>query len=172
MPTDRSDNLYASWRESTEKFDYFILGVICAMCAFISQTYKPAQVGMNAGTLELIALLVLVLASVVGFRRIERVLLVTMLNHRELHAYEARGAMVAKMSGGKTLINEATGPIYTPEAAAKRVSELTKTIEQLTVERVPVQAAALRSYKLRNAFTLIGFLLLLTARVLSAYPSA
>lgn len=169
MPTDRSDKLYASWRESTEKFDYFILGIICAMCAFISQTYKPATLGVNAGTLELIALLVLVLAAVAGFRRIELTLLATMINHRELHANEARGGMVAKMGEQKNLINEATGHIYTPDAAAKRVAELTQAIEQLKVEKAPIKEAAFRSYKHRNGLMLIGFLMLLTARVWSAY---
>lgn len=169
MPTDRSDKLYASWKESTEKFDYFILGIICAMCAFISQTYKPAQLGINAGTLDLLALLVLVLAAVAGFRRIERTLLATMINHRELHAYEARGGMVAKMSEGNTLINEATGHIYTPDIATRRVAELTQTIEQLKLEKTPIQAAAFQSYRLRNGLMLVGFLMLLTARVWSAY---
>ncbi|MDP3419917.1 MAG: hypothetical protein Q8S10_03275 [Thiobacillus sp.] len=41
MATDRSDKLHTEWRASTEKFDYFILGVICALCAFIAQGFRP-----------------------------------------------------------------------------------------------------------------------------------
>jgi hypothetical protein len=71
MSTERSDALFKSWRESTEKFDYFMLGVLGALCAYVAQGYKPARIGINSGTAELIALLLLVLAAVLGFRRIE-----------------------------------------------------------------------------------------------------
>jgi hypothetical protein len=169
MPTDRSDKLYTNWRESTEKFDYFILGVISALCAFIGQGYKASKLGLNANTLELIALLLLVLAAVAGFRRIEKTLLVTFINHRQLHAYEARGGMIAKMPEGRTLINEATGQTYSPQEAVQRVAELTKSIEQFELQLEPIKKAAMRQYHLRNGLTLIGFLLLLGARVWSAY---
>lgn len=105
MATDRSDRLHADWRTSTEKFDYFILGVVCAICAFIAQGYKPAKLGINPATLELVALLIFVLAVVTGFRRIEQTLLVTALNQRQLRAFEARGGMIAKMPEGRTLVD-------------------------------------------------------------------
>ena len=90
MSTARSDGVHEKWRESTEKFDYFILGVVGALCAYISQTFKPERIGLNPGTLELLALLVLVLGAVFGFRRVEQVNLVTLVNYRILHANERR----------------------------------------------------------------------------------
>jgi hypothetical protein len=170
MPTDRSDKLHSNWRDSTEKFDYFILGIISALCAFIGQGYKPTMLGVNPSTLELIALLLLVLAAVSGFRRIEKTLLATLINHKQLHAYEARGGMITKIPEGKMLINEATGQIYTPQQAGQRVADLTKSIEYFENQLKPVSKAAERQYHLRNALTLIGFLLLLCARIWGAYP--
>lgn len=169
MATDRSDKLHSDWRASTEKFDYFILGVICALCAFIAQGYRPAKLGVNPAALELIALLTLVLAVVAGFRRIEQTLMVTVLNHRQLHAFEARGGMVVKMQDGRTLINEATGQFFTPEQAARRVEELTKTIQATEPALEAAKAAAQRQYKIRNSLALAGFLFLLAARVWFAY---
>jgi hypothetical protein len=169
MSTDRSDKLHADWRTSTEKFDYFILGVICAICAFIAQGYKPAKLGINPATLELVALLVFVLAVVAGFRRIEQTLLVTVLNQRELHAFEARGGMLAKMSEGKTIINEATGELFTPQQAEARVAELTKTIRDTQPLLAAAKTSAHTQYKRRNGLALAAFLLLLAARVWSAY---
>lgn len=55
------------------------------------------------------------------------------------------------------------------EAAQKRVIELTQTIERLKDEIVPVQDSAFGGYKIRNGLMLLGFLLLLAARVWSAY---
>jgi hypothetical protein len=169
MATERSDKLHADWRTSTEKFDYFILGVVCAICAFIAQGYKPAKLGFNPATLELVALLIFVLAVVAGFRRIEQTLLVTVLNQRELHAFEARGGMIAKMPEGRTIVNEATGQIFTPDQATARVAELTKTIQDTKPLLATAKASAHIQYKRRNALALTAFLLLLAARVWSAY---
>jgi hypothetical protein len=169
MATDRSDRLHADWRTSTEKFDYFILGVVCAICAFIAQGYKPAKLGINPATLELVALLIFVLAVVTGFRRIEQTLLVTALNQRQLRAFEARGGMIAKMPEGRTLVNEATGQLFTPQQAAARVAELTNTIEDTRSLLETAKTSAHTQYKRRNGLALTAFLLLLAARVWSAY---
>lgn len=168
MATDRSDKLHADWRASTEKFDYFILGVICALCAFIAQGYRPERLGVNPAALELFALLVFVFAVVSGFKRIEQTLLVAVLNHRELHAFEARGGMVTKMQTGQTVMNEATGQIFTQQQAMLRVEELTKTILATKSPLSAAKSAAHQHYKIRNFLALAGFLLLLAARVWSA----
>lgn len=72
MATDRSDKLHADWRASSEKFDYFILGVICALCAFIAQGYRPERLGVNPAALELFALLIFVLAVVLVSKELNR----------------------------------------------------------------------------------------------------
>ena len=169
MATDRSDQLHADWRASTEKFDYFVLGALGALCAFIGQGYKPSKLGLNPTSLELIALLALVFAVIFGFRRIEQTLLVTALNQRELHANEARGGMVAKMQDGRHLVNEATGQIFNREQAEKRVVEFTEVIKRTRPALEAAKSAAHKHYRWRNWFALSGFFLLLAARVWAAY---
>jgi hypothetical protein len=169
MSTERSDKVYASWRESSEKFDYFILGVISALCAFIGQGYKAGKLGFNHSTLELIALLLLVGAAIAGFKRIEKSLLVTLINQRQLNAYEARGGLVAKIPEGRELINEATGHVYTPQDARRRVEQLTKTINELESKLEPTKQSTKLLYQVRNGLTIAGFLSLLAARVWAAY---
>lgn len=169
MPTERSDKVYASWRESNEKFDYFILGIICALCAFIGQGYKPSRLGLNPGTLELAALLLLVLAAVAGFKRIEKTLLMILINQRQLHANEARGGMVEKLPSGQTVINVATGQTYTPEQTARRIAELTKTIGQLEHQLESTKRSTTVYYQFRNGLMLTGFLMLIGSRIWSAY---
>ena len=162
MSTARSDGVYEKWRESTEKFDYFILGVLGALCAYISQTYKAERLGLNPGTLDLLALLVLVLAAVFGFRRIEAVNQGSLINHRILHAYERRGVLASVTQNGSG-INTQTGETYTPEYAASQIPLLSKPQLQAAQKR------ALVHYQLRNGFTLVGFLMLLSAKLYSAY---
>lgn len=168
MSTSRSDGVHEKLRESNEKFDYFILGVVGALCAYISQTYKAERLGVNPGTLELLALLTLVLAAVLGFRRIEATILATTINHRILHANERRGVLASVVQSGPGL-NTQTGQTYTPEYAAEEIPRITEQIRQLQPKLIATQNKALRHYKLRNALTLAGFLMLLAAKVFSAY---
>lgn len=169
MPTERSDKLHADWRTSTEKFDYFMLGILCSICAFIAQGYEPEKLGCNPSTLELVSLITFVFAVVAGFRRIEQTLLVTGLNQRVLKAVEAKGGMIAMMSEGRMLINKATGETFTPEEAQQRIVKLSITIQENQPQLESVKKSAYAQYKLRNYLALAAFLLLLTARVWSAY---
>jgi hypothetical protein len=168
MSTERSDGVHQRWRESTEKFDYFILGVLGALCAYISQSYKPEKLGVNPGTAELLALLVLVLAAIVGFRRIEATNLATLLNHQILHANERRGVLTSVIHNGPGF-NSHTGETYTPEYARQEIQNMGKKIDQLNPQLRIVQQQAQRHYKLRNALMLLGFLALLAAKLFSAY---
>ena len=169
MATDRSDKLHFEWRASTEKFDYFVLGIICALCAFIGQAYKPHGSMSISDALELISLLVLVLAAISGFKRLEQTILVSAVNSQRLHALEAKGGMVEKMQSGLSLINAATGDFYSPEQAVVRVQKLDKKIKLLEEPLQKHKQMALIYYKRRNLSALIGFLLLIAARISSVY---
>lgn len=166
--SERSDSLYLKWKESAEKFDYFMLGVLGALCAYLAQGYKPSQVGFNPGTLELLALLTLVLGAVTGFRRIEATMLVTLLNQQSLHTNERRGVMASVIQNGPG-VNTQTGQTYTPAFAQQEAERLTRKLEALKPQLESAKAQALRRYHLRNGLTLIGFLMLLAAKLASAY---
>ena len=168
MSTVRSDSVYEKWRESTEKFDYFVLGVLGALCAFISQTYKPDRIGINPGTLELLALLVLVLGAVFGFRRIEATNQTALISHKMLHANERRGVMVSVVQNGPGT-NMQTGETYTPEFAQGEIENLTQQLNQLKPQVESAKKRAHNAYRLRNMLTFWGFLMLLAAKVFSAY---
>lgn len=168
MSAERSDGIHEKWRESTEKFDYFILGVLGALCAYISQSYKPEKLGFNPGTAELLALLILVLAAIIGFRRVEATNLATLINHQILHAYERRGVLASVIHNGPGF-NSQTGQTYTEEYALQEIPKMGKKIDQLNSQFRKVQQQAQSHYKVRNALMLLGFLALLAAKVFSAY---
>lgn len=168
MSTERSDKVYETWRQAVEKFDYFILGVTGALCAYISQVYKPSQIGLNPGTLELLALLLLVASAVAGFRRVESTIQVTSLNHRYLRAQEERGVLISRANGGH-LINESTGDILSPEVVAHQVQLATEAIPALRTQLESARNAAESSYSTRNGLLFVGFSALVAAKVWSAY---
>lgn len=168
MNTTRSDGLHDKWRDSTEKFDYFMLGVLGALCAYISQNYKPDKLGINPGTVELLSLLILVLAAVVGFRRIETTNLATLINQQILHANERRGVLVSVINNGPGL-NSQTGQTYTPDYAQQEIPKINQKIERLNLQFGKIQRSVIIYYHARNYLMLGGFLILLSAKVYSAY---
>jgi len=171
MATERSDGLYEKWKESTEKFDYFMLAVLGALCAYVSQTYRPEKLGINPGTVELLALLILVLGAVFGFRRIETVNLCTLINQKIMHIYEKRGMLVSVLQNGSGT-NTATGVVYTPEMASEQIPKLTSKIKHLEPQLSKAQAKAQSYYHWRNGAIIVGFLILLSAKLLTAYVQA
>ena len=168
MPTERSDKVFETWRQAVEKFDYFILGVTGALCAYISQVYRPAKLGVNPASLELLALTLLVASAVAGFRRVESTIQVTSLNHRYLRANEERGVLISKSNGGP-LINESTGNILSPDMVAQHVETMTQSIPLLHQQLEKARSAAERSYNVRNMLLIVGFSALVAAKVWSAY---
>ena len=168
MADQRSDDIYWKWRESTEKFDYFILGATGALFAFISEKYTPEKIDANPGTLELSALFVLVLAAIAGFKRVEYTILVTSINHKELYANENRGALVANSKGGP-VFNHSTGEILSESEVKAEIANLTQKITQLQSETLPIQENAKQAYRCRNILLLVGFLTLLAAKLWRAY---
>ena len=168
MTTERSDKVFDNWRQATEKFDYFVLGVTGALCAYISQAYKPTKLGFNPDTLELLALILLVCSAIVGFRRIERSIEVTLLNHRLLRANEERGVLVSKAQSGP-LVNESTGDILSPQMVQQHIQEISAAMPKLRNQVDLASAAASRAYHTRNWLILVGFGVLMFAKVWSAY---
>jgi hypothetical protein len=167
MVIERSDKVYENWRQATEKFDYFVLGLTGALCAYISQQYEPSKIGLNPGTLELTALLIFVFAAIVGFKRIEKTMALSRLNHRCLRAKEERGSLMA--AGPGTLMNEATGDVFSQDKVQELIQEKSIQIPILNQQIEKVGDAAWRAYHLRNWAILIGFLVLMIAKVWFAY---
>lgn len=167
MTIERSDKIHADWRQAAEKFDYFVLGVTGALCAYISQKYEPEKIGFNSGTLELIALVILVAASIVGFRRIEKTIQLTLVNHRLLRAKEEKGSLISEGPG--PLLNQATGDIFSPEMIQTMIRLKTTEIPLIAKEAEQLSSQALFAFKARNYLILIGFCMLVFAKVFSAY---
>jgi disulfide bond formation protein DsbB len=168
MTTERSDKVYENWRQAAERFDYFVLGVTGALCAYLSQSYKPVKLGCNPSSLELVTLLLFVLAAIAGFRRIEQVIYANLLNHILLWRNEQRGDLVTK-AVGEPLVNKASGEILAPHHIAARVAELSKDMPALQANIEKVGRSSQSWYKLRNWLILLGFVVLVYAKVWSAY---
>jgi len=167
MSTDRSDKVFEAARDAQIKFDYFMLGIVGALCAFIGQSFQAARIGINPSTLELMSLLMLFGAAIFGFLRIESMNLTMRLNAQHLRMQEERGMLVA--SKGNPGFNRSTGETLSPEKIAAKVAALTEVIPISKEQLANAQGRTLKYYKLRNLLLISGFLSLLGARVWTAY---
>jgi hypothetical protein len=170
MPTPRSDSSHSYWRESAEKFDYFVTGVTGALTAYVGENIHPIRLGLNAPTVEVIALALLTGSVIYGFKRIEAMVHFQRLQTQQLYAQEARGSnLVATQS--PAVINVSTGEVYTPKQLAERAEAFRVAGEKLEPIIEAAAVMGLRYYRWRNRLLVIGFITLVIARLLPAYLS-
>ena len=168
MITDRSDKVHETWRQSSERFDYFVLAVTGALCAYISQTLVLRPLAFSPNSSEFLALVLLCASVVAGFRRIEAAVTVYRTNHLYLRALEEHGSLTSKRAGG-ILMNESTGEVIPPNLVTARIAALGEAAPELRELGEKQSRAAGRWYLIRNYLLAAGFFTLLAAKVWSAY---
>ncbi len=169
MAVDRSDKVYEYWRDAFLRFDYFVTGGTAALAAYVGQGLKPNRLGLNAGSLELLALLILVGSIAVGLKRIEEGVELFKKMHQRVYHEESRGALVSAALEGGISVNKSTGDTLKPPEALYLADLHKQRGEELEGELSDIANASLRYYKLRNRLLLFGFLFLIVARILPAY---
>lgn len=168
MSTERSDKIHDYWRQSSEKFDYFVTGMTGALCAYILQTFKPEQISITPNTLELISLLVLIISVYAGFKRIESTVETFKRNHQSLYLSEQVGQLITNYKGSH-LINKATGEIMPPEIVELKIQTLKEIQPKVKGNTDKAATASGNWYKLRNLLLSLGFLILVASKIWSAY---
>ena len=166
--TERSLIAYENWKTSQEKFDYFILGVIGAFCAYVSQNITFSKLGVNGSTFELISLLIVLLSGVIAFLRLQTGIELHLINHRKLHLSEIKGQLT-KNYNGDSILNVKSGEVLQPEEIEQQIYSINKTLPELAKKADEKMSVSTLQYKLRNYLLIIGFLLMLFAKVYTAY---
>ena len=167
MAIERSDKLFEAARDAQQKFDYFVLGIIGALCAFIGQSFKPDVLGLNPSTLEFASMLMLVGSAVAGFLRVERTNQLMRMNAQYLRMQEERGMMIPTL--GSPIRNSATGEVHSAQEVASKLAALDEVIPTVRADIDKIGRRTLWSYRARNWLLLTGFLTLLLSRVWAAY---
>lgn len=167
MSTERSDRVFEAAREARQKFDYFILGLIGAVCAFIAQSFRPEKLGFNPSTVELVSLVLLVASAIYGFKRIDSSTTLMHVNAKLLRMNEEKGMLIKQR--GKVTFNSATGEHYSASVIEEKISALDSNIPATRQRLDTLQNVVQSNYEWRNRLLLAGFIALLGARVFSAY---
>src|SRR5436190_17188205 len=86
---------FGYYREGLQRFEYFVVGVSLALCAYVGQTLHPEKLRLfSAYTIEVVSLALLILSALIGLKRIESLIQLSRLNGWLLDAGEKRGEIV------------------------------------------------------------------------------
>lgn len=80
MSAEIGQSLHQSFREESLRFDHFVVGATMAVCAYLVQTNPYEQLGFNLGSMYLFSLVVLGSSAIMGFKRIDAMILLFRLN--------------------------------------------------------------------------------------------
>jgi hypothetical protein len=166
----RSLIAYEHYRDSEQRFEYFILGLSVALVAYVAQTAKPQRLGLSPYTVELFSVILIVASIIFGFIRIALMILAKRVNHEILHLGEKRGQLVP--ARGRSVLNTDSGEQLTPQQIEQELNEIQLILPARQKQFGEVSARAARYYRWRNSLLLAGFLGLLLAKVLGAYIRA
>jgi hypothetical protein len=164
--------IFENWREASQKFDYFVTGLIGALVAFIGQSFKPVPLGFNPGTLEFLALLILISSFWVAFKRIESNTENLKLAFEQTQLEDLLIDLISAKESGKVAYSTQTGQ---PLSDIERDALIASTQSQYNEKKVSLKHYSDYSgkyYHWRNNLLIYGFALLLIARVLKSYTCA
>lgn len=171
MAGDNRSLIESGYYQGLQRFEFFIVGVSLALCAYVGYTLHPEKLAfLSAYTIEVFSLALLILSAGVGLKRIESLVQTSRLNGQLLDAIEKRGAIMATKPDTEGLIVvKYPGRLLTIEAAANWVRELNDKIRVLHHMLETETIRAERLYRWRNRLLLIGFCALVLSKILSPY---
>lgn len=159
------DLLYRHTREAAQRFEYFLLGISVALCAFVGQTLKPEKLGCNTYTLQVASLVALIVSVVCGFNRVAAMIATSGLNHELLDRQTKR----LKLLKGEPIFDTTTGQAPNDFQRSYTATELLGVIEMFQTHLDLARKRDRRWFRLQKCFLALGFVGLLAAKVLEPY---
>src|SRR5215510_10178260 len=120
MAGDNRSLIEFGYYKGLERFEYFIVGVSLALCAYVGFTLHPEKLTfLSTYTIKVVSLALLIVSAGIGLKRIESLIQNNRLNGQLLDAIEKRGAvMVATPNSEGLIVVKYPGRLLTSEAAA------------------------------------------------------
>ena len=168
LTTERSDKIHSWWRDSSERYDYFITGLGAALAGYVGKSATIAVIGLNQPTLELASAAAFIGSFIFGLRRIEQSTLLTRLTSDRIYHHDSAANAEEVSRSASLAVDYARGELWLPEQLREKAAEHRsrgKTYEEL---QLATQTKALSMYKWRDRFLIGGFLFLVASRLLPA----
>jgi len=166
--SDSREKLFLHWSNSIQKFDYYITGVIGASVIYLIKDHHSTRLGVNPSTIELGAIVALIVALFAGITRIERIVTILRVTH-DLIPKEELLKKLRSRSPGEQILSETTLSPLTEEELASKGTQLSGVVQRAREGREAIRRASGIYYSVRNVALGVGLLLLLAAKVSEPY---
>src|SRR6187455_2199979 len=120
MTEHRSLEAYSLHAEASQKFDYFVAGVAIALVGYLGSRFEPQPIGWNARTIEMAAIVLLLVSAFCGLKRIETTVRLFAVQFSRLETSESAAAYNRAALGGRPGVDTVTGELVTPALAVER----------------------------------------------------
>lgn len=165
---DRSLEAWKSWKGAQLKYDYYIVGLVAALFAYVGSNYSPQKIAFSQNTFELVSILFLALSLIVGIRRLEIDLVLQTITLKQCEAKEMRNAanQVVALGGSNNLD---TGGFITVADAKQRAEKMESAIKVLNAGFSSTSNHAMWLFKIRNWALTLGFITFAASKVVGVY---
>ena len=167
MPDDRSLVAWEHWHQSSEKLDYFILGISAALTAYVGQHLALAPLGVNPSTAQLLSLLLFAASVLAGLQRLRAVVTALSIEKTRLLAYQRAGQLKTLLLNPKSsvLVDSSSGQTYTLEQARAEAERSEKEYADVQKKSDQWSGRADRAYNLRDWFLTAGVVVYAASKV-------
>ena len=167
MDNERSSLMNQIIIDIEKKFDYFILGLIIGLLAYISQSIKNSfNFGINQETGSIFVIFFLLCALITSLYRIKYYTLFYKINLKYLETGETLSKYNSAVASKKEVRHSLTGKRLDKNQALKTIDELTKKMISLEKILGKYKARGKLFYKLRNLLLILSFVLLIATKLL------
>ena len=118
-----SRQAFEHYRDASQRLEYFIVGISVALVAYAGQTLAPQRIGLNAYTLEVFGILLIISAIVISFKRLEKIIFGLQMNFHLIEYRDGRGLLAKTFIEGGNRIAPERGELWKPEDMKKQIEE-------------------------------------------------
>lgn len=165
---NRSLEAWKSWKDAQLKYDYYIVGLVAALFAYVGSNYVPQKIALSQNTLELVSILLLALSLIIGIKRLEIDLSLQTITLKKCEAEEMKNVANTILAAGGSRDFD-TGGFITVTEANERAEEMESAIHSLNKNFSAISNRAVWYFRIRNWLLTLGFIALAGSKVLGAY---
>jgi hypothetical protein len=165
----RSLEVFKGIREAQQKLDYFLLGLVSALFAYVGGQYKPMPISFSQNTIELISLALFFISIIAGFKRLDLNISIMKLNFQMLDMGEKKGALNQAQSMPGQVLNTDTGEVLGRNEAAYTLQLIEENTSKVKTNLDKLSNYSSATFVVRNWALILGFLALGFSKVLGVY---